>query len=107
MATSSSTAVSATDVNVRMAGLPERRVVEKVRRVCAPPAGLSSRMSARAAEIRARDVLVPEQVGGAALQHDAALLEDVGAVGDGQRGLGELLDDQQREALVAQRGQRV
>src|SRR5574341_534878 len=57
-------------------------------------------LTAGAAEVSVGDALAAQQLRGAALQHDVPVLEHVPAVGDGERGLGELLDEQQREPLV-------
>src|SRR5712692_7326945 len=43
-------------------------------------------------EVRASDVVVVEQVAGCALEHDAASLHHVSAVGHAERGVGVLLD---------------
>src|SRR5205085_1107495 len=59
------------------------------------------------AEIGARDALVAAQLVGGAAEHDATLLEDVPAIGDGERRLRHLLDDQEREAVVTQTRERL
>src|SRR5207248_526374 len=57
----------------------------------------------RRAEVGARDkVAVAPQLSRRSLVGDAAVLEDVGAVGNLQCGLNELLDEQYGDALVAE-----
>src|SRR5947207_2674069 len=76
----------------------ERRVLPRVR------AGTSQES---AAKIRARDAFVTQQLGACASHDDATQVHHVGAIGEPQRAEGVLLDEQHRDALSLQLGQRV
>src|SRR5207253_5059740 len=60
-----------------------------------------------AAKIRRLHALVRRQLSGRSLERDAAALEHVGMVGDRQREPGVLLDQEQRDAVAADRLQRL
>src|SRR5690606_14341780 len=52
------------------------------------------------AEVECLDVLVLAHLGAGAFEHDAPVLEHVAVVGDGQRHLGVLLDDEEGQPLL-------
>src|SRR5512147_2132996 len=78
--------------------LPPRRVAQRA--IAAPL------LAACLAEIGFLDLAPAAQLGGGALEHDAAALQHIGVVGDGERHAGILLDQQHGDAeLLADAGE--
>src|SRR5207302_1052958 len=71
-----------------------------------PPSDCSSNLGSTP-QIRARDAFVAQQLGACASHDDATQVHHVGAIGEPQRAECVLLDEQHRDALSLELGQRV
>src|SRR5207245_8024019 len=66
----------------------------------------SERPATSPAEIGASHALVPQQFARRAGEHDAPMLQHVATIGRLQSDLRHLLDDEERQAFVSERGER-
>ena len=81
--------------------MPGQGGQENIARADGDPAARRPRRGALQAEVGGADLVVAEEVGGGAVHGDAAVFDDVAAVGDGEAVDDVLLDDEDGDAALA------